>query len=313
MGLGAGLMYFFDPGSGRRRRALVADQFTHARRSLEGFVGEATRDLRNRTRGLTAKLGHRIRGEAPPSDEVLLERVRATLGHFVSHPRAIEVAAMAGHVVLRGPIRASELKGLLPAIAAVRGVLDVADELEAHHGGENHPSLQGGRPRAGARPTPWQVKWSPATKLLMSAAGSALALRLARRGPMTNLALGTLGLLLATRGSDDRRRRANRPAGRLPARSAATGAPEPRDESGLTDGGRGRTDDVGRTDGDPGSGPFPPGDAEVRTPFARGQFDDQGREVEGGSERSNPEGTLPGGATPTSGSPSKDQAAPRNP
>src|SRR3954447_9432636 len=131
MGLGAGLMYFFDPDLGRRRRALLADQMTHTCCTLEDFFGEATRDLSTRARGLPATLDHRMRNEPPPSDEVLVERVRAMLGRYVSHPRAIQVAAMRGHVVLRGPILASEVDGLRPAIASVWGVVDVADELEA--------------------------------------------------------------------------------------------------------------------------------------------------------------------------------------
>jgi len=314
MGLGAGLMYFFDPDLGRRRRALVADQLTHACRSLEDFLGEATHDLSNRARGLTAELDHRMRNEPPPSDEVLAERVRATLGRYVSHPRAIEVEAMDGHVVLRGPILANELEGLLPAVASVWGVVDVKDELEAHHGSEHHPSLQGGRRRTGARPELWQAKWSPAMKLLVGAAGGALGLRLAGRGPTTGLALGAMGLVLASRSLEGGRRGTNRPAGRRPARSGATGAPEAQTESGLPGGGRGRTDDVGHTGVYPGSGPFPPGDAEVRTPatFARGQFDDQGRQVEGSSEITNLEGTLLGGATPPSSSPPEDESARRN-
>jgi hypothetical protein len=129
IGLGAGLMYFFDPDLGRRRRALVADQFTHAGHSLGGFLGASTRDLGNRARGLTVELGRRLREEATPSDDVLVERVRATLGHHVSYLHAIEVAARGGHVLLRGPIPASELDGALEAAATVRGVLDVADEL----------------------------------------------------------------------------------------------------------------------------------------------------------------------------------------
>ena len=72
-------------------------------------------------------------------------------------------------------------------------------------------------------------------------------------------------------------------------------------ESGQPGGGQGRVDEVGRTGVWPGSGPYPPGEAEVRTPgsFVRGQRDAEGREVEGGSEPIYfDHETLLGGATP---------------
>jgi transaldolase len=61
-------------------------------------------------------------------------------------------------------------------------------------------------------------------------------------------------------------------------------SPDP--ESGQPGGGRGRTDQVGHTGVYPGSGPWPQGDVETRTPatFVRGQRDEEGREVTGGSE-----------------------------
>ena len=57
-------------------------------------------------------------------------------------------------------------------------------------------------------------------------------------------------------------------------------------DSGQPGGGQGRTDEVGRTGVYPGSGPYPSGEAEVRTPgsFVHGQTDEQGRDIEGGSE-----------------------------
>jgi hypothetical protein len=51
IGAGAGAMYFLDPEEGRRRRALVRDQFVHwqnvARKTLQG----SSKDLANRARG----------------------------------------------------------------------------------------------------------------------------------------------------------------------------------------------------------------------------------------------------------------------
>jgi hypothetical protein len=313
MGLGAGLMYFFDPDLGRRRRALVADQFTHACCSLEDFFGKATRDLSNRARGMTAELGHRFDREPVPSDEVLVERVRSILGRYVSHPRAIEVAAMNGHLVLRGPILAGEVDGVLRAVSSVRGVIRVADELEIHHG-QDHPALQGGRPRIGTQSELLQENWAPATKLLIGAAGAALAMSLVKRNPLTGMALGAVGLILATHGLEAGQRGGSRSLIGGRARSGAMGSEESRRDSGLPGGGQGRIDVTGRSGVYSASGPMPRGEAELRTPaeFVRGQYDEQGRQVEGGSELTKSDGRLLGGATPASGSPASHQAAPRN-
>jgi hypothetical protein len=85
-------------------------------------------------------------------------------------------------------------------------------------------------------------------------------------------------------------------------------------ENGRPGGGQGRIDEVGRTGVYPGSGPYPPGDAEVRTPgsLVHGQRDAEGREEEGGSEPTyfNQE-TLLGGPTPApSGKPTGDKSSP---
>jgi Ala-tRNA(Pro) deacylase len=74
-------------------------------------------------------------------------------------------------------------------------------------------------------------------------------------------------------------------------------------ESGEPGGGRGRVDVVGHSGVYPGSGPYPPGAATVRTPaeFVHGQRDDEGREVEGGAGLTYREdGTLLGGESPPS-------------
>ena len=53
-GLGALLMYFLDPVSGRRRRALARDQAVHARRVASECVSGTVVDLRNRAYGVLA-------------------------------------------------------------------------------------------------------------------------------------------------------------------------------------------------------------------------------------------------------------------
>jgi hypothetical protein len=58
LGIGVLAMYFFDPVSGKRRRALVRDQLTHARREIGDYAEGTAKDLRNRARGVA----HEARG-----------------------------------------------------------------------------------------------------------------------------------------------------------------------------------------------------------------------------------------------------------
>lgn len=54
-GIGALLMYFFDPVSGNRRRALLRDQLVHARHEVGDFAEGTAKDLRNRAQGVVAE------------------------------------------------------------------------------------------------------------------------------------------------------------------------------------------------------------------------------------------------------------------
>ena len=51
LGLGALAMYLLDPQQGRRRRALLRDQVTHAKRVVRERASGAARDLSNRAYG----------------------------------------------------------------------------------------------------------------------------------------------------------------------------------------------------------------------------------------------------------------------
>ena len=141
--LGAALMYAFDPRGGPRRRALARDKFVRLTHKAGDGIDAVARDASNRAAGSVAKVRRRFRSEQP-SDEVLVERVRAVLGHAVSHPSAIDVEARHGTVCLSGPILTSEVSSLLRAVESVPGVNSVDNQLEAHPEPGNIPSLQGG-------------------------------------------------------------------------------------------------------------------------------------------------------------------------
>jgi hypothetical protein len=193
MAVGARLMYLLDPDRGRGRRARLRDKVKHGAHKAGDAIETAAADLGHRAAGLAAETRARFRKETV-SDPVLVERVRAKIGRVVSHPRAIIVTADQGRVTLSGPILAGEVDDLLAAVAAVRGVSGVENRLEVHEQADGVPALQGeGRPHG-------RTSWSPATRLLTSTAGGALAVYGAKqRGPV-GAALGTVGLGLLARG-----------------------------------------------------------------------------------------------------------------
>ena len=79
LGIGALAMYFYDPVSGKRRRALLRDQLTHARHEVRGYAESTAKDLRNRARGFAAE----ARG--------MLEKVRERRSGRHGQPAAVDI------------------------------------------------------------------------------------------------------------------------------------------------------------------------------------------------------------------------------
>lgn len=199
LGLGAGLMYLFDPNVGRRRRALLRDRAVGALNRIDDFVATTMSDLSHRTQGLKAKFQARLRTEQV-SDEVLIQRVRSKLGRYVSHPHAIRVAAHNGQISLSGPILANEVNDLLCAVKSVRGIREVDPQsLTVHDEAGDVPELQGGRRRMGERLNLLEENWAPTTRVLAGALGCGLMTNcLMRRTPLAVI-LGTAGFGLFVR------------------------------------------------------------------------------------------------------------------
>jgi uncharacterized membrane protein len=193
-GLGAGLMYLYDPDRGNRRRALLRDQINHLVNCTAHYFDTAGRDLSNRLAGVQAEMGAMLMHD-DADDRVIVERVRSRMGRHVSHPHAIRVESHDGHIVLSGPILADEVDGLLCAVKQVRGVRELQNRLEVYASAENVPALQGGVAPPGERYDLMQENWSPATRLVMGSLGGVLMANcLAKRTPGA-LLLGTLGFV----------------------------------------------------------------------------------------------------------------------
>jgi uncharacterized membrane protein/osmotically-inducible protein OsmY len=184
--LGAGVMYFFDPKRGARRRKLLNDKAIHAGHNLQSGAARAGHDIRNRTRGALASIRKSFSFKSS-DDKVLAATVRAHLGHILSHPRSIEVTAQQGSVTLRGQALSSEVEQLLRHIYSVEGVREIHNQLEVYDEPGNIPGLQGAAtPRQDKPGILRQPDWSPAVRAIGGAAGLAAVVCGARRGLIHN-------------------------------------------------------------------------------------------------------------------------------
>jgi hypothetical protein len=206
LGVGAGLLYWMDPQSGRRRRARSAEKLTHGAHALADGSEKGARDLAHRASGALAHARSWFRRGAVP-DEVLEERVRAKLGRVCSHPGAIRVRSMGDRVELTGQILRQDRYRVLRAVHRVRGVEGVEDRLEVHDKPDDIPALQG--PPHRVQGNLWQREvWTPAARLVCGVAGGAsFTYGLTREGasgwPWRVLGVGLLARSLSNRSLRD--------------------------------------------------------------------------------------------------------------
>ena len=125
---GAAVMYFLDPQTGRRRRALARDRGTGAVREMEHSARVRGRDTSNRVRGAMAEAKSHM-DDAPVDDDTLHDRIRAKLGHLMDRPSAVEVAVNGGHVTLSGTASDGEAAEVARYVAGIQGVSDVESRL----------------------------------------------------------------------------------------------------------------------------------------------------------------------------------------
>jgi hypothetical protein len=117
LGLGAGLMYFLDPDRGGRRRTHARNQIIHASHA----VGDNAR----------AQLVALQRAADDVDDRALAERIRAILGHVVTHAHAVALEVSKGVVTVSGPVLREEIRRTITALRRVPGVRRVVNALEA--------------------------------------------------------------------------------------------------------------------------------------------------------------------------------------
>ena len=147
-----------------------------------------------------------------------MERVRAKLGRYCTHPGAVEVTAFNGHVVLTGDALAAEQQQVMAAVRSVRGVEHVDNKLTAHASADGIPSLHRASAPDRERIALRQGDWSPGLRLMAGGTGALLLLYALARGGLTSIGALGAGAVLLGRASTNQ-----------PLRRAISSAPAPRE------------------------------------------------------------------------------------
>jgi hypothetical protein len=197
-GIGAALMYFYDPHRGKRRRAKVRDKATHLKRTVTDAAEKTQHDLRNRIAGVIAETEALFRSEEV-SDEVLEARIRSKLGRVVSHPHAVKVKVVDGLITLSGPILANEVLPLCEAVISINGVKNIENLLEIHENATDVPALQNGNGRFREHSGSIKSAWSPTARLIAGLTGGALTIYGGKRRGVAGTLMSTIGLSVVTR------------------------------------------------------------------------------------------------------------------
>ena len=141
---GAAAMYYLDPVSGRRRRALVRDKAVAAGHKAVYLAEAKGKRVADRLKGyVVTRRFDRQTPHQPESDQQLHERIRSRIGHVVSHPRSVEIKVESGYVRLGGHIFTRELDRLLSEVKCMAGVRSVDNRLTCHDSAAGIPELQG--------------------------------------------------------------------------------------------------------------------------------------------------------------------------
>ncbi len=126
--VGALSMYLLDPQLGRRRRATATDKTKHALNEVGKKTYRTAADLSNRAKGGILNAVGSLKSEIP-ADDLLMERVRSSIGQIMSESDDVEVVAKNGVVTLTGSVLEGTLSLILRTVAAVPGVEHVENRL----------------------------------------------------------------------------------------------------------------------------------------------------------------------------------------
>ena len=129
---GGVIVYFFDSYRGKLRRSRLGDQGRHlaalVRNAPSSRPLKRCLSLSGRGLGLLAGLRTMCTPEEV-ADDILVDRVRAKLGHVSPHMGQIQVSVHEGVVTLHGSLPKVEREPLVSTASKVPGVRGVVEQL----------------------------------------------------------------------------------------------------------------------------------------------------------------------------------------
>jgi hypothetical protein len=143
-GIGAGLMFFFDPQQGNRRRKMFVDRTAGFFRRGARRAERAGRGVAAEAYGVTQKVTHRKEEEKDLDDVTLARKVETEIFRDAEAPKGqVDVNVVDGVVYLRGEVeRPDMINDLEQATRKVSGVKGVENLL--HTPGTPAPTVPGG-------------------------------------------------------------------------------------------------------------------------------------------------------------------------
>jgi BON domain-containing protein len=129
-GIGAGLMFFFDPQQGNRRRKMLADRTAGFFRRGARSAQQAGRGVAAEAYGVTQKVKHAREEEKDLDDVTLARKVETEIFRDAEAPKGqVDVNVVEGVVYLRGEVEEDMIKDLEKAARKVAGVKGVENLL----------------------------------------------------------------------------------------------------------------------------------------------------------------------------------------
>jgi hypothetical protein len=140
--LGAGAMTLLNRERGAVNRRRIRDKAEHFLKVGKRETQKTAKRYWKSASGLIQEKRARMQeGKIP--DEILEERVKAQIGHVLSH-RGVIVRARDGHVIVDGMVEPGEKQKLADRLGATRGVRSFDLLVEEQNDEERFPIIHGG-------------------------------------------------------------------------------------------------------------------------------------------------------------------------